>query len=170
MSTAREYVNAIAGLLAPVARTLVGDDKPSQHTERRIYAWFLGEDAFEAPSGHGRDAEQIKNRVATFVVRCSGRTNDEAEMLRAALITAAGKVCGGYSDKSIRVGRAVWYSRASNQDPHVVDQTLSLVVPFHLVTLPTGPGDATDAAFAFATINARAIEGSSFETEETIPP
>ncbi len=170
MSSLVEYVTAINALLAGVTdKAYFGEEQLARHRPRRSFVWYLLRDEFEAPHGHGREAEQVKNLVATFVVRCVGKDFAEAEMLRAALVAAAGKALGGFSQRSIRLGPAEWYARSDNQDGFVCDQQLGLVVPFHLAKLPPGPNeDAADGAHTTALINARAIESS--DVVETLPP
>jgi hypothetical protein len=166
VSGIQTYVDEITGRAAGVAASFVGEQFLSRNTANRAYVWTILYDEFEAPSGHGREGKQIHNRIATFMVRCTGSSLHETEMLRAALITAAGKTMRGRSDRSYRLGRAEWLSRADNTGPHVCDQIISLVVPFFEVVLPPGPApqDAADSQFVTVEITAREIESSTFGT------
>jgi hypothetical protein len=164
MASIQQYVDEITGKAAGVAASALGEQFLARNTANRFYVWVLLFDEFESPAGHGRTGKQIHDRIATFMVRVTGNSLHETEMLRAALITAVGKTMRGRSDRSYRLGRAEWMSRADNTGPHVCDQIISLVVPFLEVTLPPGPApqDAADNSFTTVEITAREIDSATF--------
>jgi hypothetical protein len=168
MASIAEYVAKVQTRFEGVARSELGEEFLARNSENRYAVWVLLYDEFEGPQGGGRSGtgKQIHTRVATFVVRLTGSTLEETEMLRASLITAAGIEMGGRTDKNYRLGRAEWRSRSDNVGPHVCDQTISLVVPFFAVDLPPGPSpqDAADNVFVDVVITAREIESFKFGT------
>lgn len=169
MSSIQDYVNEVMAKLSGVAGSAFGEQSFARNTPNRFYAWRLLQDDFEAPSGFGKEGKLLKTRVASFVVRITGATLSEAEMLRAALVTAAGMTLGGHSNKSYRLGQAHWYSKADNTAAHVCDQEIAICVPFYEVVLPPGPAPqgAADSVFTTVEITARAIESEAF-TDPTL--
>ncbi len=142
------YINAIGQKLDGVARTSFGETEDARHRERPRYVWLPALDQFEGATGRGKAGRQIKNQVARCVVKCIGRTFEEAEMLRASLATATGEVRGGHSDANYRLGPGRWRSRVDNGDEWVCEQQLDLVIAFSLVDLPPEWSDALDEAAA----------------------
>lgn len=164
MSGIQAYVDEITGRAAGVAASAFGEQFLARNTANRFFVWVLLYDEFESPAGHGQKGKTLKTRVSTFVVRCTGSSLAEVEMLRASLITAAGQTLGGHSERSYRLGRAEWMSRADNTGPHVCDQQISLVTPFYEVVLPPTPApqNAADSQFVTVEITARKIDSATF--------
>lgn len=90
-----DLLTAVQAKLAPIAKSVNGEQALAQHHAPPRYAFLRKRFAGRGPTSIGNNPRSLRDRVYTLEVHCWGKSYDEADRLTLALETALRIVCQG---------------------------------------------------------------------------
>ncbi len=121
------------------------------------YVWVRSNDSVAAPTYVGYDDQKVAETACSFDVHCWGKTDRDAEELRALLINAFWQTI---PRELFAFGGATWIEPENMTHGWVCVQNMTIRVPLDAVHVPDAPSEDTDSCIARVVVTSANLDHS----------